>query len=43
MSKGVGADLAARLMGHSLQVHQTTYQRWIEANRIQKAMERLSL
>lgn len=43
MSKGVGADLAARLMGHSLQVHQTTYQRWIEANRIQKAMEGLSL
>ena len=38
MSKGVAADLAARLMGHSLQVHQTTYQRWIEADRIQKAM-----
>lgn len=38
MDKGVGADLAARLMGHSLQVHQTTYQRWIEADRIQKAM-----
>lgn len=43
MSKGVSADLAARLMGHSLQVHQTTYQRWIEADRIQKAMAGLSL
>jgi integrase len=43
MSKGVAADLAARLMGHSLQVHQTTYQRWIEADRIQKAMAGLSL
>jgi len=38
MTKGVGADLGARLMGHSLQVHQTTYQRWIEADRIQKAL-----
>jgi integrase len=43
MDKGVGADLAARLMGHSLQVHQTTYQRWIEADRIQKAMAGISL
>lgn len=43
MSKGVAADLAARLMGHSLQVHQTTYQRWIEADRIQKAMAGLTL
>jgi len=42
MSKGVAADLAARLMGHSLQVHQTTYQRWIEADRIQKALAVLS-
>lgn len=43
MDKGVGADLAARLMGHSLQVHQTTYQRWIEANRIQRAMAGIQL
>ena len=43
MSKGVPADLGARLMGHSLQVHQSTYQRWIEADRIQKAMAALSL
>ncbi len=43
MSKGVAADLAARLMGHSLSVHQSTYQRWIEADRIQKAMHGLTL
>lgn len=43
MSKGVTADLGARLMGHSLQVHQTTYQRWIEADRIQKAMSSIRL
>lgn len=43
MSKGVGADLAARLMGHSLQVHQTTYQRWIEADRIQRVMAGIQL
>lgn len=43
MSKGVSADLGARLMGHSLQVHQTTYQRWIEADRIQKAMSDIRL
>ena len=43
MSKGVAADLAARLMGHSLAVHQSTYQRWIEADRIQKAMDGLTL
>jgi integrase len=43
MSKGVAADLAARLMGHSLPVHQSTYQRWIEADRIQKAMDGLTL
>lgn len=39
LSRGVPADLAARLMGHSLAVHQQTYQRWIEADRIQKAMQ----
>jgi integrase len=43
MSKGVAADLAARLMGHSLVVHQSTYQRWIEADRIQKAIHGLTL
>lgn len=43
MDKGVPPDLGARLMGHSLQVHQTTYQRWIEADRIQKAMASIRL
>ena len=43
MDKGVGADLAARLMGHSLQVHQTTYQKWIEADRIQRALAGVQL
>ncbi len=43
LSRGVSADLAARLMGHSLAVHQQTYQRWIEADRIQKAMQGCSL
>lgn len=43
MTKGVAADLAARLMGHSLQVHQTTYQKWIEADRIQRVMTGIQL
>jgi integrase len=43
LDRGVSADLGARLMGHSLQVHQSTYQRWIEADRIQKAMQGISL
>ena len=43
LSKGVPADLAARLMGHSLSVHQSTYQRWIEADRIQQAMQNAQL
>ena len=43
LSKGVSADLGARLMGHSLQVHQSTYQRWIEGDRIQQAMRSISL
>jgi integrase len=43
LDRGVSADLGARLMGHSLQVHQSTYQRWIEADRIQKAMQGMTL
>jgi integrase len=43
LDKGVSADLGARLMGHSLQVHQSTYQRWIDADRIQKAMQGIQL
>lgn len=38
MDNGVPPELGARLMGHSLQVHLQTYQRWIEADRIQRAM-----
>lgn len=43
LRNGVPADLAARLMGHSLSVHQTTYQRWIEADAIVKAMSGIQL
>lgn len=43
MTKGVSVDLAARLMGHSVVVHQGTYQRWIEADRIQRAMSGIQL
>lgn len=43
LDNGVTADLGARLMGHSLAVHQTTYQRWIDADRIQKAMQSITL
>ncbi len=43
LDRGVSADLGARLMGHSLQVHQSTYQRWIEGDRIQKAMKGIRL
>lgn len=43
LDNGVSADLGARLMGHSLQVHQSTYQKWIEADRIQKAMQGITL
>jgi integrase len=43
LDKGLSADLGARLMGHSLQVHQSTYQRWIDADRIQKAMQGIQL
>lgn len=43
LTRGVSADLGARLMGHSLQMHQTVYQRWIEADRIQKALQGIRL
>ena len=43
LDRSVSADLGARLMGHSLQVHQQTYQRWIEADRIQRAMQGINL
>jgi len=41
--KGVSADLAAKLLGHSVSVHENTYRRWLQADRIQKAMGGFSL
>lgn len=41
--KGVTADLAAKLMGHSVAIHEQTYRRRLQADRIQKAMEGFSL
>ncbi len=41
--KGVTADLAAKLMGHSVAIHEQTYRRWLQADRIQKAMAGFSL
>jgi integrase len=38
MSGGVPPELGARLMGHSLQVHEQTYKRWLDADRIREAM-----
>jgi integrase len=43
MDNGVPPELGARLMGHSLQVHEQTYKRWLEAERITKAMSRFEL
>ncbi len=41
--KGVAADLAAKLMGHSVAIHETTYRRWLQSDRIKKAMTNFSL
>lgn len=43
MDNGVPPELGSRLMGHSLQMHEQTYKRWIEADRITKAMDRFNL
>jgi integrase len=43
MDNSIPPELGARLMGHSLQVHLQTYQRWIEADRIQRALTAFSL
>ena len=43
MDNGVPPELGARLMGHSLQVHEQTYKRWLAAERIAKAMDRFDL
>ncbi|MCP9828653.1 hypothetical protein KBZ19_09155 [Synechococcus sp. L2F] len=42
MDRGVPPELGARLMGHSLQMHEQCYKRWLEADRISKAMERFT-
>lgn len=43
MQQGVPPEYGARLMGHSLQMHEQTYKRWLDAQRITKAMERFDL
>jgi len=43
MDHSVPPELGARLMGHSLQVHEQTYKRWMAADRIQKAMQTFQL
>jgi len=43
LSAGVPPELGARLMGHSVQMHTQTYQRWIDADRIKQSMERFNL
>jgi integrase len=43
MDNGVPPELGARLMGHSLQTHEQAYKRWLEQDRITKAMSRFSL
>jgi integrase len=43
MDRGVAPELGARLMGHSLSTHQAVYKRWIEADRIQKALAGVQL
>ena len=41
--KGVPSDIGARLMGHSEEVHRTTYKRWYDAREITQLRERFSL
>jgi len=43
MEKKVPPEYGARLMGHSLQVHEQTYKRWLEADRITRAMSSFNL
>jgi integrase len=43
MDNGVPPELGARLMGHSLTVHEDTYKRWLGQDRITKAMDRYNL
>lgn len=43
MEKGVPPELGCRLMGHSLQTHERTYKRWLERDRVAKALSRFDL
>ena len=43
MDHGVPPEIGARLMGHSLQVHEATYKRWLDADRIVATMQRFAL
>lgn len=43
MEKGVPPELGCRLMGHSLQTHETHYKRWLQQDRITRAMARFDL
>lgn len=43
MEKGVPPELGCRLMGHSLQTHETQYKRWLQRDRITRAMARFDL
>lgn len=43
MENGVPPELGARLMGHSLVMHEVTYKRWLDANRIKTAMSKYKL
>ncbi len=43
MEHKVPPEYGARLMGHSLQVHEQTYKRWLEAERITKVMTQFNL
>lgn len=43
MSRGVPPELGARLMGHSLQMHEATYKRWLSADHLNRSMARFNL
>lgn len=43
LEQGIDPHLGARLMGHSLTTHLSCYQRWIEADRIQRALAGVNL
>lgn len=43
MEKGVPPELGCRLMGHTLQTHEAHYKRWLQQDRITRAMARFDL